>query len=61
MSRFLPGAGVRYPSGLKYHRVTGGGADKLLYDRSEAMQAVEKHVTHFCRSDSTNSDKPGLD
>ena len=47
VSRFLPGAGVRYPSGLKYHRVTGGGADKLFYDRSEAMQAVKEHVTHF--------------
>lgn len=47
VSRFLPGAGVRYPSGLKYHRVTGGGGDKLLYDRSKALQAVEEHATHF--------------
>jgi predicted glycosyl hydrolase (DUF1957 family) len=47
VSRFLPGAGVRYPSGLKYHRVTGGGGDKQIYDRAQALQAVEQHAAHF--------------
>lgn len=47
VSRFLPGAGVRYPSGLKYHRVTGGDHDKRVYHRGSALQAVAEHAAHF--------------
>ncbi|MEN9733173.1 MAG: hypothetical protein RLZ45_1168, partial [Verrucomicrobiota bacterium] len=47
VSRFLPGAGVRYPTGLKYHRVTGGLGEKLTYDRDLALEAVAEHATHF--------------
>ncbi len=47
VARFLPGAGVRYPSGLKYHRVTGGGGEKSIYDRDLALQAAAEHATHF--------------
>lgn len=47
LSGFLPGGGVRYPTGLKYHRVTGGEADKELYDRSAALEAVGEHAEHF--------------
>jgi len=47
VSGFLPGAGVRYPTGLKYHRVTGGTAGKEWYDRSVAMEAVREHAEHF--------------
>jgi 1,4-alpha-glucan branching enzyme len=47
VSGFLPGAGVRYPTGLKYHRVTGGSAEKEIYDRTAAMDAVREHADHF--------------
>ena len=47
VSRFLPGSGVRVASGFKYHRVTGGSGDKALYDRHQALQAVEEHAVHF--------------
>ena len=62
VSKFLPGAGVRYPSGLKYHRVTGGGADKRLYDRSKALQAVGEHAAHFLaqRQDQLRQARAGL-
>lgn len=47
VSRFLSGAGVRSPSGLKYRRVTGGDSEKEWYDRSAALHAVQGHVLHF--------------
>lgn len=34
-------------TGLKYHRVTSPGNNKLLYDRPAAMQAVLTHAAHF--------------
>jgi 1,4-alpha-glucan branching enzyme len=39
--------GMRKFSGVKYHRVTGRGADKELYDRAAADTAVETHAIHF--------------
>ena len=47
VSRFLSGAGVRSPSGLKYHRVTGGTGEKAWYNRRAALQAVQEHAVHF--------------
>jgi len=39
--------GVRKFSGVKYHRITGGKAEKQLYDRAEAEKAADAHAAHF--------------
>jgi 1,4-alpha-glucan branching enzyme len=39
--------GIRKFSSLKYHRVTGHGDDKQLYDRMTAESAATKHASHF--------------
>ena len=43
----LHGADQRGFTGLKFHRVTGPGGAKGLYDRVEAMEAVREHAAHF--------------
>ncbi len=48
MERLGPIArGTRKFSGVKYHRITGGGDDKQLYHRSAAEKAAAKHAIHF--------------
>ena len=39
--------GTRKFSGLKYHRITGRGDEKQLYDRAAAENATAKHASHF--------------
>ncbi len=39
--------GVRCDTGLKYHRITGPGPDKALYDPLLAAQRVREHASHF--------------
>src|SRR4029453_3819907 len=39
--------GTRKFSGVKYHRITGGGGEKQLYDRTAAENAAAKHAIHF--------------
>src|SRR6267154_5451293 len=39
--------GSRKFSGVKYHRITGRGKEKELYDREAAEKAVEMHAAHF--------------
>jgi 1,4-alpha-glucan branching enzyme len=39
--------GTRKFSGIKYHRITGPGNEKQLYDRTAAENAAEKHAVHF--------------
>jgi 1,4-alpha-glucan branching enzyme len=39
--------GNRKFSGVKYHRITGRGNEKHLYDRASAENAVTKHAIHF--------------
>jgi 1,4-alpha-glucan branching enzyme len=39
--------GTRKFSGVKYHRITGGGDEKQLYDRAAAENASTKHASHF--------------
>src|SRR6266403_1467079 len=39
--------GTRKFSGLKYHRITGRGYEKQLYDRAAAENAAAKHASHF--------------
>jgi 1,4-alpha-glucan branching enzyme len=39
--------GSRKFSGVKYHRITGTGDEKQLYDRTAAENAAAKHASHF--------------
>jgi 1,4-alpha-glucan branching enzyme len=39
--------GMRKFSGVKYHRITGRGDDKQLYNRLAAENAAAKHAIHF--------------
>jgi 1,4-alpha-glucan branching enzyme len=39
--------GSRKFSGVKYHRITGSGDEKQLYDRVAAKNAAAKHASHF--------------
>src|SRR4029077_9243279 len=39
--------GMRKFSGVKYHRITGGGSDKDFYDRAAAENAADNHAAHF--------------
>jgi len=39
--------GQRKFAGMKYHRITGRGEEKELYDREGAEKAAETHAVHF--------------
>jgi 1,4-alpha-glucan branching enzyme len=39
--------GVRKFAGVKYHRITGRGSEKELYDLEAAEKAADAHATHF--------------
>jgi 1,4-alpha-glucan branching enzyme len=39
--------GSRKFSGVKYHRITGSGDEKQLYDRAAGEKAAAKHASHF--------------
>ncbi len=39
--------GTRKFSGVKYHRITGPGDEKQLYDRTAAGNAAARHAAHF--------------
>ena len=39
--------GLRKFSGVKYHRITGRGAKKELYDREAAKNAADRHAAHL--------------
>jgi 1,4-alpha-glucan branching enzyme len=39
--------GTRKFSGMKYHRITGHGDDKHLYDRTAAVNTAISHANHF--------------
>ena len=39
--------GTRKFSGMKYHRITGHGDHKQLYDRMAAEETATKHASHF--------------
>jgi 1,4-alpha-glucan branching enzyme len=38
---------IRRFTGIKYHRITGRGDEKELYDPAVAARAAEAHATHF--------------
>jgi len=39
--------GIRKFAGVKYHRITGRGPEKELYDREAAERTTDAHATHF--------------
>jgi 1,4-alpha-glucan branching enzyme len=43
------GRGIRKFSGMKYHRITGRGPEKALYDRAAAEQVADVHASHFLK------------
>ncbi len=43
----LPAADQRGFTGIKYYRITGDTAEKLVYDRRAALQAAADHAQHF--------------
>ena len=43
----LPSPDHRGFTGLKYFRITGGTADKQVYDRGAALRAAAEHAGHF--------------
>ena len=44
---YLPALAQRGFTGLKYHRITGKGPDKQVYDRPTALRAADEHAGHF--------------
>jgi 1,4-alpha-glucan branching enzyme len=47
---YLPSAEFRGFTGIKYHRITGDGPDKQVYDRSAALRAADEHAGHFLQT-----------
>ncbi|HWQ91848.1 MAG TPA: 1,4-alpha-glucan branching protein domain-containing protein [Clostridia bacterium] len=43
----LPAPECRGFTGIKYHRITGGGSPKELYDPPLAQRAADEHAGHF--------------
>ncbi|MBI3471586.1 MAG: DUF1957 domain-containing protein [Candidatus Solibacter usitatus] len=43
---YLP-AGIRFDTGLKYHRITSKGEEKRYYVRAKAVERARIHATHF--------------
>jgi 1,4-alpha-glucan branching enzyme len=43
----LPAANVRTFTGIKYHAITGGSGDKLVYNRRQALETAADHAQHF--------------
>lgn len=41
---------LRRFTGLKYHRITGGGGDKDFYRRDWALGALDHHAAHFLKA-----------
>ena len=43
----LPTDSVRTFTGIKYHAITGGSGEKLIYNRQAALETVAQHAQHF--------------
>jgi 1,4-alpha-glucan branching enzyme len=37
-------------TGIKYHRITGAGQEKSVYDRKAALAAADEHAAHFLQA-----------
>jgi 1,4-alpha-glucan branching enzyme len=44
---FLAAPEQRGFTGIKYHRITGSGPGKAVYERNEAIAAADEHANHF--------------
>lgn len=44
---YLPGCSGRTFTGIKYHRITGPGERKNVYDRQAALGVAAEHAQHF--------------
>ena len=44
---FLPEGWERVATGLKFHRITGGGRDRELYNPARAAAKAAQHAAHF--------------
>jgi len=44
---YLPARGQRGFTGIKYHRITGRGPEKQVYDRPAALQVADEHAARF--------------
>ena len=44
---YLPSPEVRGMTGIKYHRITGAGQEKEIYNLESARQAADEHAGHF--------------
>jgi 1,4-alpha-glucan branching enzyme len=44
---YLPSPDHRGFTGIKYHRITGSGWEKQVYDRNAAMRIADIHAGHF--------------
>lgn len=44
---YLPAPDHRGFTGIKYYRITGGNADKQVYNRTVALRAADEHASHF--------------
>ncbi len=56
--------GTKKFSGVKYHRITGQGAEKQLYNRNAAENAAAQHAIHFlhqCREQIQEIGNAGFD
>lgn len=47
---YLPTPDHRGFTGIKYHRITGTGGAKEIYQREAALEAVDEHATHFVQA-----------
>jgi 1,4-alpha-glucan branching enzyme len=43
----LPTDSVRTFTGIKYHAITGGSGEKLIYNRQTALETAAQHAQHF--------------
>lgn len=50
VKNYLPAPGQRGFTGIKYHRITGGGGEKQLYDPGAALRAADEHASHFLQA-----------
>jgi len=44
---YLASPGIRGFTGIKYHRITGPGPQKAVYEREAALAAADEHARHF--------------
>lgn len=44
---YLPAENTRTFTGIKYHAITGGEMEKLVYHRRDALETAARHAQHF--------------